>query len=347
MHLLLLSWSLTGSWAEMFAQLLLLQSRLLCFMLPQARKLSVPLDVALTKLKVPWQSKSLHFCCKSGHPKLSKSGVKRFINSHVEPVDNSNIISGKSVPGFILGFCVILDVSGFLSRASLCCRGCLGWESRKMSTLNIFLSHFLTCLRVSEQCGSWVFKSNKKSIKSNPVLNFPFSKSEKKAKVNLAQSVHGAITKFRYKMSLWRSDSPGDEQQVMGLSCCTENLNHKNYKLRVGAPKRENHPFRCLGEWRSIKGTNESLHSWTAAGITWIIHFKLSRCDILTSAEQSFCDSPTLPTLNNFYKPLVTFTVTQPGLGLPPSSTSFYSQCEKRCWNNCTAKNLNRLTDYS
>lgn len=109
----------------------------------------------------------------------------------------------------------------------------------------------------------------------------------------------------------------------------------------------ENHPFRCLGEWRSIKGTNEPLHSWTAAGITWIIHFKLSRCDILTSAEQSFCDSPTLPTLNNFYKPLVTFTVTRPGLGLPPSSTSFYSQCEKRCWNNCTAKNLNRLTDYS
>lgn len=159
--------------------------------------------------------------------------------------------------------------------------------------------------------------------------------------------MNGAITKFRYKISLWRSDSPGDEQQVMGLSWCTENLSHKNYKLRVGAPKRENHPFRCLGEWRSIKGTNEPLHSWTAAGITWIIHFKLSRCDILTSAEQSFCDSPTLPTLNNFYKPLVTFTVTRPGLGLPPSSTSFYSQCEKRCWNNCTAKNLNRLTDYS
>lgn len=155
--------------------------------------------------------------------------------------------------------------------------------------------------------------------------------------------MNGAITKFRYKMSLWRSDSPEDEQQGMGLSCCTENLSHKsakNYKLRVGAPKRENHPFRCLGEWRSI---NEPLHSWTTAGITWVTHFKLSRC---------FCDSPTRPTLNNFYKPLVTFTVTQSGLGLPPSSTSFCSQCEKRCWNNCTeaadsAENPNRLTNYS
>lgn len=59
----------------------------------------------------------------------------------------------------------------------------LGAEGRKMSTLTIFASLFLTCLRVSVQSVE-AECSSQKAIKSNPVLNFPFSKSDKKAKVN-------------------------------------------------------------------------------------------------------------------------------------------------------------------
>lgn len=175
----------------MFAQLVLLKEGFLCFVLPQARKLQMPLDVTLTKLKVLWQSKSLHFHCKSGLLKLwvpQQKGMKQLRGSHAEPVDNSNVLSDKRLPGFILGFCIILDVSGFLCRTSLFCRGCFGCRRKENVNSDYFCVPFPYMFEsFSAERGSWMFEWSQKSIKSNPVLNFPFSKSDKKAKVNWAQ----------------------------------------------------------------------------------------------------------------------------------------------------------------
>lgn len=98
-------------------------------------------------------------------------------------MDNSNISGKVSFGGFVSSWMF----QDFLLEPHCAAGVVWGVERRKMSTLAIFLSHFLTHWRVSEHCGSWVFKSNQKSIKLNPVLNFPFSKSDKKAKVNFAQ----------------------------------------------------------------------------------------------------------------------------------------------------------------
>lgn len=99
---------------------------------------------------------------------------------------NSNILSGKRFPGFILGFFIILDVSGFLSRASLCCRGCFGGRKKENVNSDDFSVPFPSVFEsFSGECGSWVF--NSKISKIYPILNFPFSQRDKKEKVNLAQ----------------------------------------------------------------------------------------------------------------------------------------------------------------